>query len=81
MPARPPGTAARTSGQAGCRELENEAWLLRCILDFFRSRREIAAVLTFVDRCLEADSESKRVSGSPGDEQGGGVKGLAEREH
>jgi hypothetical protein len=53
------------SGPAGCTELENEGWLLRLVLDFFRTRREIRAVLTFVDRCLASAPQGARAAMNP----------------
>lgn len=70
MTARSPAKPGRTSGRPRCAELENEAWLLRCLLDFFRSRREIAAALTFVERCLEAVPAGETDSGSLGRSEG-----------
>lgn len=64
MAAGPPGNPGLTPGQSGCTELANEAWLLRCILDFFRSRPEVQAVLTFVDRCLTAAPDAPGLPGS-----------------
>jgi len=60
---RPPGRPH--SGPAGCTELENEGWLLRLVLDFFRTRREIQAVLTFVDRCLASAPQGARAAMNP----------------
>lgn len=60
MRAPPPAQPGRTSGRLRCTELENEAWLLRCLLDFFRSRREIQAVMSLLDQCLEAAPEAPR---------------------
>lgn len=36
-------------------ELYNEGWLLRYILEYFKGRPEVEAILNFVKKCLESE--------------------------
>ncbi len=38
-----------------CRELYDEGWLLRCILEYFRGRPEVDVVMNFVRQNLDSD--------------------------
>jgi len=39
-------------------ELYNEGWLLRLILEYFKGRPEVDALLNFVEKCLESKKAS-----------------------